>query len=153
MAEWLYGDRIAREGKVVVGCSAIVFDGGREKILLMRRTDNGKWSLPGGALEAGESVTEACLREVKEETGLDVEIKRFVGIHSDPNRLLVYPDGNKYHLISLAFELAVVGGELQTNDEASDFRWAAADELEELGVVPPQIERVQDVLTGDIVIK
>lgn len=153
MAKYIYGDRIAREGKVVVGCSALIFNEGREKILLMRRTDNGKWSLPGGALEAGESVAEACLREVKEETGLDVEIVRFVGVHSDPNRLLVYPDGNRYHLISLAFELRVVGGNLITNEEASEFLWSDIHDVEKHGVVEPQLERIRDAMSGETVVK
>ena len=53
-------------------------------ILLERRSDNGMWSLPGGGIEAGESITEAAIREVKEETGLDVRITGLVGVYSDP---------------------------------------------------------------------
>ena len=90
---------------------------------------------------------------MKEETGLDVRITRFVGVHSDPNRLLVYPDGNQYHLISLAFELEVTGGELTTNEEASDFLWARIEDVAGLGVVEPQLERIRDALSGETVVK
>jgi len=55
----MFGERIAKEGTLRLGCSAIIFDEGREKVLLTRRTDNGQWCLPGGRVEAGESVSEA----------------------------------------------------------------------------------------------
>jgi ADP-ribose pyrophosphatase YjhB (NUDIX family) len=153
LAKYLYGDRIARQGKVIVGCNCVVLNEDRDEVLLIRRTDNGRWAVPGGALDAGESVLEACVREAKEETGLDVEITRFVGIYSDPNRLLVYADGNKYHVISLAFEAKVIGGDLSPNSEASEFTWAAVRDLKDLDLVEPQLERIQDALDGGLVIK
>lgn len=148
MAKYVYGDRIAREGRVLLGCSAIVLDGERRKILLHKRTDNGLWSIPGGALDPGESVTESCVREVREETGLEVEVVRLVGVYSDPHRLLVYPDGNRFHLVSIAFEARVLVGTLTTNEESSDFLWADVTELEGIDLVEPQLERIRDALSG-----
>ena len=58
----VFGERIAKDGELRLGCSAVVFDTTREKILLTQRTDNGQWCLPGGRIEAGESVAEACVR-------------------------------------------------------------------------------------------
>jgi ADP-ribose pyrophosphatase YjhB (NUDIX family) len=75
MAKFIYGDRIAKQAKVCLECLATIFDSSRQKILLTRRTDNGKWCLPGGGVDAGESVSEACEREVLEETGLIVKLK------------------------------------------------------------------------------
>src|SRR5690349_21801151 len=60
MAKIIQGERIGKLGKLVIGCSALIFDEKREKILLTRRSDNGRWCLPGGHMEAGESVAEAC---------------------------------------------------------------------------------------------
>jgi 8-oxo-dGTP pyrophosphatase MutT (NUDIX family) len=63
------GERIGRLGQLRVGCVVVVFDATRERMLLTRRTDNGRWCLPGGGMDAGESIAEACLRELEEETG------------------------------------------------------------------------------------
>ena len=67
MTKVLYGERISRQGKLRLGCSASIFDE-QGRVFLTRRADNGQWCLPGGGMEAGESVTEACEREVWEET-------------------------------------------------------------------------------------
>jgi ADP-ribose pyrophosphatase YjhB (NUDIX family) len=80
MATILLGERIGKQGQLAVGCSATIFDATAQKMLLMRRTDNGQWCVPGGYMEPGENVTEACTREVLEETGLQVEVKRLIGV-------------------------------------------------------------------------
>ena len=80
MAKLLYGECIGRLGAVRLGCSAMLFDEKRQKILLTRRTDNGQWCLPGGGLDPGESVAEACAREMREETGLEVRVGRLLGV-------------------------------------------------------------------------
>src|SRR5687767_6821069 len=110
MVKYLYGDRIGAQGRLFIGCSATLFDETGQRVLLTRRTDNGRWCLPGGALEPGESVSEACAREVLEETGLRVSVVRLIGVYSDPHRLLEYADGNRYHLVALSFEVALEGG-------------------------------------------
>ncbi|WP_345324352.1 NUDIX domain-containing protein [Candidatus Villigracilis proximus] len=84
MTQTLYGPRLGREGKIRVGCSAAIFDAKREKVLLTQRTDNGRWCLPGGGMESGESAAEACEREVWEETGLKVRVTRLIGVYSNP---------------------------------------------------------------------
>ena len=61
----------------------IVFDP-RGNLLLHRRADNGRWALPGGAIETGETAAEAVVREVGEETGYVIEVLRIVGVYSDP---------------------------------------------------------------------
>jgi 8-oxo-dGTP pyrophosphatase MutT (NUDIX family) len=97
--------------------SAIIFDR-RGRLLLQQRSDGGQWGLPGGAVEAGETVAEAVVREVREETGLTVRPKRIVGVYSHPAMQVVrYPDGNVWHYIATCFECRVLGGELTTCDE------------------------------------
>ena len=59
------------------------------EILLMRRSDNGLWGLPGGYVELGESVAQAAAREVQEETGFEIEVGRLIGVYSDPSRQVV----------------------------------------------------------------
>jgi 8-oxo-dGTP pyrophosphatase MutT (NUDIX family) len=97
--------------------SAVIFDR-RGRLLLQQRSDGGQWGLPGGSVEIGESVTEAAAREVLEETGLTVRVRRLIGVYSDPTLQVVrYPDGNVWHYVSVCFECTVKGGELTTCDE------------------------------------
>ena len=70
MVKAISGDRIGKEGRLGIDCSAFVFDAKREKVLLLQRSDDGKWAVPGGTMMAGESLSEACEREALEETGL-----------------------------------------------------------------------------------
>ena len=97
--------------------SAVIFDR-RGRLLLQQRSDGGQWGLPGGSVEIGESVTEAAAREVLEETGLTVRVRRMIGVYSDPTLQVVrYPDGNVWHYVNVCFECTVKGGELTTCDE------------------------------------
>ncbi|MGP4040149.1 NUDIX hydrolase [Gracilibacillus sp. D59] len=84
-------------------------------ILLQKRHDKQMWGFPGGALELGESIEEAVKREILEETGLVVELKKLIGIYS--KYFDSYPNGDKAQTIVHFFELEVVGGELSTFDE------------------------------------
>jgi ADP-ribose pyrophosphatase YjhB (NUDIX family) len=87
-------------------------------LLLQRRSDNGQWGLPGGPVEIGESVTEAILREVREETGLLIDVVRLIGVYSDPRLQIVrYPDGRVVRYINTCFECRIVSGELRTYPE------------------------------------
>jgi ADP-ribose pyrophosphatase YjhB (NUDIX family) len=133
MAQLLFGDRIAREGRLGVGCSAAVFDPSGQLLLLIRRADNGLWAVPGGYMEPGESFTEACAREVLEETGLTVRIGRLISIYTNPHALLVYPNGNRWQLVIMHFEAFPEAGDLTNNAEASEARYftqAEAGKLE-----------------------
>lgn len=97
--------------------SAVIFDR-RGHLLLQQRSDGGQWGLPGGSVEMGESVREAVAREVREETGLLVAVRRLVGVYSMPSlQVIRYPDGNVWHYVSVSFECAVRGGSLTTCDE------------------------------------
>lgn len=145
MTQILYGERIARQGKIRLGCSAAIFDEGR-RVLLTKRRDNGQWCLPSGGVEPGESVAEACEREVVEETGLSVRVKRLVGVYSHPDQLTVYPDGNKFHIIVLHFEAEIIGGELSLSDETSDYGYFTTEEVEGLDMLGRHKERILDTL-------
>jgi 8-oxo-dGTP pyrophosphatase MutT (NUDIX family) len=97
--------------------SAVIFDR-RGRLLLQQRSDGGQWGLPGGSVEIGESVADAVVREVHEETGLTVRPRRIIGVYSDPTLQVVrYPDGNVWHYVNVCFECRVLGGELTTCDE------------------------------------
>jgi ADP-ribose pyrophosphatase YjhB (NUDIX family) len=148
MTQVLYGERLGKEGKLRVGCSAVIFDEAREKVLLTRRTDNGRWCIPGGGLEAGESVEEACLREVWEETGLRARVTRLIGVYSDPDQLVIYSDGNKAFFVVLSFEVEVVGGELGLSDETTEAGYFSLAEMDSMPMHGRHKHRVMDALLG-----
>jgi 8-oxo-dGTP pyrophosphatase MutT (NUDIX family) len=145
MTQVLYGERISRQGKIRVGCSASIFDE-QGRIFLTRRADNGQWCLPGGGMESGESVTEACVREVWEETGLHIHVKRLVGVYSHSDQLVVYADGNKAHIVALHFEAEIIGGEPILSNETTDFGYFAMDDIQSLEFLGRHKERIVDTL-------
>jgi 8-oxo-dGTP pyrophosphatase MutT (NUDIX family) len=152
--EVLYGPRLGREGQLRMGCSAVLFDDARQKVLLTQRTDNGRWCLPGGALEAGESVAEACEREVWEETGLRVRVTRLLGVYSNPNQLVIYPDGNRAFFVVLNFEVEKVSGELGLSNETTAFGYYTLGEMLSMPMHGQHLLRVEDALLGgDVQIK
>lgn len=117
-----------------LGVAAFVEKAGR--VLLERRSDSGRWALIGGAIDMNESVQDCLLREVREETGLDVMGYRLFGIFSDPSRIVEYPDGNIIRSITTAFRVeADPEQELQISEESLELRFFTPDELKTLDIV------------------
>jgi ADP-ribose pyrophosphatase YjhB (NUDIX family) len=105
----------ARHSVSVAG--VITDDHGRA--LLIQRADNHRWEPPGGVLELGETIHDGLRREVREETGLDVEPIALTGVYKNMNR----------GIIALVFRCKITGGALAVNDEAADFRWATESQV------------------------
>lgn len=145
MTQILYGERLGKQGQLRLGCTAIIFDENK-RVLLTRRTDNGQWCLPGGAMDSGETAAEACEREAREETGLHVRVKRFVGVYSDPNQLIIYPDGNKVFVVALSFEAEIIGGELDVSNETTAAGFFTMTEMETMSILGNHKSRVADAL-------
>lgn len=148
MTEVLYGPRLGKEGKLRLGASAIIFND-EGKFLLTKRADNGQWCLPGGAVEAGESVAEACIREVFEETGLRVRVKRLVGVYSHPDQLVIYKDGNKAFIVAIHFEAELISGTPGLSNETTDFGYFTLEEAETLEMLGRHKERIIDSLSDN----
>ena len=148
MAKYEYAERIGRTAQMKIGSSAIILDETRSKILLTRRTDNGRWCLPGGATDAGESLEGCCVREVWEETGLEVRVVRLLGIYSTPHRVVYYEDGNRWQMVSANFLVEITSGTLGVSNETTAVGFFSPPEMAELDIVDPHIERIQDFLAG-----
>lgn len=122
-----------------------------DEFLLMRRSDNGHWGLPGGFVEIGESVAQALLREVVEETGWSVEIGRLIGVYSDPKTQVVdydREDRGRVQIVNLCFHArAVEQGAPTTPEETLEIGFFGGDALPE-PFVPIHTVRVEDGL-GD----
>ena len=115
----------------------------------MRRSDNGCWGLPGGYVERGESVSEAAVREVREETGVEARLGRLVGVYSDPGRqVIAYPDGNRVQAVNLCFEAHAAGqGEPTTPEETLEIGYFPVAELPD-PFVPIHRIRIEDAVAG-----
>jgi len=118
-----------------VGVGAIIIED--DRVALVRRGQpplQGKWSIPGGVLEVGETLRAAAEREVREETGLEVEIGELLGVF---DRVVPDEEGQiRYHYVLIDFLCRRVSGKLRAGDDAADADWFQAAELDELGLAP-----------------
>src|SRR5579863_5599636 len=129
--------------RLVPAASAIVPDG-RGGVLLHRRRDNGYWALPGGTMEIGESIAQTVVREVREETGLEVEVKYLVGVYTNRSHVIAFSDGEVRQEFSLCFACKVIGGEIRVSDESHEVRFVPWRSLDRLGIHPSIRQRIDD---------
>ncbi len=119
-------------------------------ILLIHRTDNNLWALPGGAMEIGENITSTVVREVHEESGIQVEVLNIVGIYTNPKHIVAFEDGEVRQQFSICFRANPIGGTLRSQPgETSDARWVPPDELDNLNIHPSQRLRIKHGLDGN----
>ena len=137
-----------KANSVVPSVVAIVQDD-QGRILLIHKTDNNKWALPGGGHDIGESITETVVREVKEETGYEVEVETLTGTYTNPNHVMAYDDGEVRQQFSLAFLARLVGGEMQTSSESDQVAWLDRHQLNKIHMHPSMRQRIEDALTAD----
>ncbi|MEV8524687.1 NUDIX domain-containing protein [Streptomyces sp. NPDC052000] len=130
---------------MVVAASAVVADG-EGRLLLQRRRDSGLWALPGGGMELGESLPGTAVREVKEETGLDVEITGLVGTYTDPRHIIEYSDGEVRRQFNVCFAARITDGELSLSEESTELRFVAPADLDALPMHHTQRLRLQHYL-------
>ena len=116
-----------------IGVYALIFD--NKRVLLAHRRDIDWWNLPGGGMEIGETVEEATCREVKEETGLEVQVEQLIGVYSKPQKQEVV----------LTFRCKVIGGELQATEESRACEYFSPDALPR-NTLPKHRERIVDAL-------
>jgi ADP-ribose pyrophosphatase YjhB (NUDIX family) len=107
---------------IVPACTVFVTNED-DAVLLIRRTDNGLWALPGGAQEFGESIAQTAVRETKEETGVDIEVTGLVGVYTDPTHVVEFSDGEVRQQFSICFRADYRGGEPTPSAESSDVGW------------------------------
>ncbi|WP_433457757.1 NUDIX hydrolase [Micromonospora sp. CA-248212] len=130
-----------KPNRIVVAVTVFVQDR-QGRVLLIQRTDNGLWALPGGAQDFGESIAETVVRETREETGIEVEVTELVGIYSDPRHLVEYSDGEVRQQFSICFRARYLSGDPTTSDESSSVVWVARDQLDRLSMHPSMRLRV-----------
>jgi ADP-ribose pyrophosphatase YjhB (NUDIX family) len=115
-----------------VSVAGVVVDS-RERIMIIRRHDNGEWQIPGGVLELDESIQDGVRREIQEETGVMVQVGRLTGIYKNMRQAVV----------ALVFRCAPESGDAQPTAEASEVRWITREQATEM-MTPAFVVRVLD---------
>jgi ADP-ribose pyrophosphatase YjhB (NUDIX family) len=124
-----------KANSIVVAVTAFVQDD-TGRVLLIRRTDNDLYAIPGGAQEIGEALTQTVVREVQEETGLTVEVTGLIGIYSDPAHVIAFTNGEVRQEFSICFRAHPTGGHLRTSSESSEVLWVNHTRLDRLNIHP-----------------
>ena len=113
------------------------------RILMIHRTDNNKYSIPGGQQDVGETLTQPAIREVREETGYEIEVVDLIGIYSDPAHVIEYTNGEIRQEFSICFRGNLLGGKLQTSSESNEVLWVAPKTIDSLDIHPSILLRIQ----------
>jgi ADP-ribose pyrophosphatase YjhB (NUDIX family) len=113
---------------LLVGAAVLVIDE-RDRLLLMKRSDNKCWGIPGGATELGEVVEEAAKRETLEETNLEIEKMSLFGVFSGPELYYKYPNGDEVYNVSIVYMCRDWRGEIGLNNEHTEWKWFAARDI------------------------
>lgn len=131
--DYLNDPNAPQANSIAVAVSAFIQDD-KGRILMIRRTDNNLYSIPGGQVEPGETITGAAQRETKEETGIIIDIVGLVGLYSDPGHVIEYDDGEVRQEFSICFYGTPAGGELETSNESSEASWVQLEEIDGLAI-------------------
>jgi len=145
-----YDDPNAPPANSVVPSANVVVVNEAGHILLIRRTDNDNWALPGGAMDLGESLVDAACRETEEETGVHVQVTGLVGVYTDPKHVLHYTSNDEVRQeFSLVFTARPVGGEPRPSSESREVHWIAPDQIDGLTMDRSMRMRIAHYLAGN----
>ncbi|MBB5080679.1 NUDIX hydrolase [Nonomuraea endophytica] len=118
-------------------------------LLMIRRTDNDNWAVPGGAIDLGESIPAAAVRETLEETGIECEITGLVGTYSDPRHVVLYTsNGEARQEFSLVLTARALSGEPTPSSESREVRWMPRDQVTSLHMDRSMRMRIEHYLNG-----
>ncbi|MGA6164207.1 NUDIX hydrolase [Amycolatopsis magusensis] len=146
--DYYYDPNAPAANSIAVAVSAFIQDD-EGRILMIRRTDNDLYSIPGGQLELGETLTETAVREVREETGIECEVTGLIGIYSNPNHVIAYDDGEVRQEFSICFRARHVSGELHVSDESKEVCWVEHRDLDQMSIHKSTKKRLDHALHGD----
>ncbi|WP_018758084.1 NUDIX hydrolase [Paenibacillus terrigena] len=123
---------------------SLITDPSKSKILMVKNSDNGSWTLPGGLVEEEEYLEAAAIREAKEETGLDIKVLGIVAV----NEAILEKQGE--HAVFITFKAEIIGGkqEIVRPDEINDIQWIAVEQADQL--MPYYLEGLCEIVRKDV---
>jgi len=125
-----YDDPSAPEANSLVPSVNVVVCNSAGEVLLIRRSDNDNWAVPGGAIDLGESLVQAAVRETREETGIECRVTGLVGIYTDPRHVVLYTsNGEARQEFSIVLTGVAVGGVPTASDESREVRWVPREDV------------------------
>jgi 8-oxo-dGTP pyrophosphatase MutT (NUDIX family) len=140
-------DPAAPKATSVVPSANVIAVNDQGEILMIRRTDNGNWAVPGGGMDLGESITDTAIRETEEETGITCEVTGLVGIYTNPRHVILYTSDREVRQeFSIVFTARPVGGELRPSSESSEPQWVSPAAVPSLQMHPSMRQRIQHYL-------
>jgi ADP-ribose pyrophosphatase YjhB (NUDIX family) len=143
-----YDDPQAPAANSLVPSVNVVVVNSEGSVLMIRRTDNGNWAVPGGAVDLGESVAQAAVRETLEESGIECEITGIVGIYSNPRHVILYTsNGEARQEFSIVLTARAVSGRPTPSSESSEVRWVPAPDVLSYTMDRSMRIRISDFLT------
>jgi 8-oxo-dGTP pyrophosphatase MutT (NUDIX family) len=137
-----YRDENAPAANSVVPSVTAVVRNDSGQILMIHKTDNNLWALPGGGHDIGESIAQTVIREVFEETGINVEVQDVSGLYTDPGHVMAYDDGEVRQQFSICFRARPSGGSLRTSSESKEVKWVSLEQLQQLEIHPSMRLRI-----------
>ena len=144
--DFYYSENSPKPNSIKPAAAVAIFNAQNE-ILMLHRTDNNKWTMPGGTLEFGESLIGCAIREVHEETGLDVVVQDIVGTYTNPNVLVAYSDGEVRQEFTIVYYAEANADSVTIDAESSEYHWISLDEVVSLPLADSQKRRLADVVT------
>lgn len=144
--DYFYDPDAPKPNSIRPAAAVALFDAGG-KILLLRRKDNDKWTMPGGTLDFGESLTECAIREVLEETGFNIRITGLIGTYTDPRILIAYSDGEVRQEFTFVYAAEIESGELAIDNESKEAAWVPLDTAAQLRLAESQRRRLRDIVS------
>ncbi|GAA1290376.1 NUDIX hydrolase [Planotetraspora silvatica] len=144
-----YDDPKAPAANSLVPSVNVVVTNDAGDILMIRRSDNDNWAVPGGAIDLGESLPAAAVRETLEETGITCEITGIVGTYTDPKHVILYTsNGEARQEFSIVLTARALSGEPTPSSESTEVRWVPRDEVKALPMDRSMALRIGHYLTG-----
>lgn len=146
-----YDDPAAPPANSIVPSVNVLIENEAGEILMIQRSDNGNWAIPGGAIDLGESLKQAAVRETLEETGITCEVENVLGIYTDPKHIVLYTsNGEARQEFSIVVTARATGGRPTTSNESTKVAWVSRSRLVDLQMDASMRRRIDHYLGGAI---
>ena len=145
-----YDDPSAPAANSLIPSVNVIVTDDEGRLLMICRTDNGNWAVPGGAIDLGESLVAAAVRETREETGITCAVTGISGIYADPKHVVHYTSNDEVRQeFSIVLTARPVSGEPTPSDESSEVHWVEPSALDGLKIDRSMRLRISNHLKGD----